>query len=303
MPSRKSRLQPRLNSHPEPFELQFEAIGTKWEINSYEAVASDAKAEITRDVMARIEQFDKDYSRFRSDSLITAMSREAGEYKLPDDGQKLFDLYYKLYKISGGAVTPLIGQVLSDAGYDADYTLTPGKLQPTPAWEEIITYNFPHLLLSRAALLDVGAAGKGYLVDLVGEILDGYGLTHYCVDAGGDMIHRGPRPLEVGLEHPANPKQVIGVAKLQNLSLCGSAGNRRAWAGFNHIIDPRNQSSPNHILALWVIAESTILADALTTALYFVPPATLAQTFDFDYAVIKADSSLEYSPSFPAEFF
>ena len=233
------------------------------------------------------------------------MARAPGRYQLPPDAQPLFDLYEQLYGLSGGAVTPLVGQLLADAGYDAAYSLQPGSLRQTPRWPDVLAYDFPYLTLARPALLDVGAAGKGYLVDIISALLDHDGITAYCVDAAGDMRHRASRdyPLEVGLEHPDNPAQVIGVAQLSNQSLCGSAGHRRAWAGFTHIIDPRTSSSPTHIKALWVTAATTLLADALTTALYFMPPQTLAEIYNFDYAILYKDYSLEYSHGFPATFY
>ena len=143
-------------------------------------------------------------------------------------------------------MTPLIGQALSDAGYDAQYSLRPGKLWPTPAWSSVIDYNPPHLLVKKPVLLDFGAIGKGYLVDIIASLMMDAGVTDFCVNAGGDMLQRqtGPEVMRVGLEHPDHHDEVIGVATLGNQSLCGSAGNRRAWEGFNHIINPNTQSSP-----------------------------------------------------------
>lgn len=300
MPSPRSRPKPKLNSQP---SWQFEAIGTHWEVDIYEPVEAAQLARLQAEVAARIESFDRNYSRFREDSLVTKMSQAAGRYELPPDARPLLGVYRQLYDLSEGAVTPLVGQLLSDAGYDAQYSLKPGKLSRPPAWPAVMTYEYPYLDIKEPVLLDFGAAGKGYLVDLVAGILETYGLTAYCVDAGGDMLQRGPAPINVGLEHPADPTQAIGVAGLQNLSLCGSAGNRRAWAGLNHIMDPRTQTPAGRFQAVWVTAATTMLADALTTALYFVPPAALAEDFKYDYAAVHAGGSLEYSRNFPAEFF
>jgi thiamine biosynthesis lipoprotein len=296
-------MMPSAKSNPAPYD--FEAIGTRWRIEILQPLSSLQAAEVEQAVHARIEEFDRNYSRFRSDSLISAMAARAGRYDLPADAQPLFDLYHQLYRISDGAVTPLVGQLLSDAGYDATYSLRPGQLSAPPAWDNVLDYDFPHLTLQAPALLDLGAAGKGYLVDLVARLLEHHNIQHYCVNAGGDMAYRGPKgqALEVGLEHPSDPEQVIGVARLTDQSICGSAGNRRAWAQFNHIMDPRTQASPTHLQAVWVTAASTLLADALTTALYFVPAGILRQSFQFEYALVHADSSLEHSPGFPATFF
>jgi thiamine biosynthesis lipoprotein len=308
---------------PAPFALNFEAIGTVWSVEVYNALTPAQSRELERAIPARIDKFDRHYSRFRPDSLVSRMARNAGTYRLPADARPLFDLYHELYRHSAGAVTPLIGQTLADAGYDADYRLTPRLLTPPYAWDEVLDYDYPRLTLHRPALLDLGAAGKGYLVDLVAQVLAAHGATAYCVDAGGDMCYRRPPappraatpypaessrpapPLRVGLEHPADPTQVIGVAELpgEGISLCGSAGNRRAWAGYHHILDPHQLQSPRHLAAVWVTAATTLLADALTTALYFVEPAKLNRYYKFDYALLYADYTLEHSGNFPAQFF
>lgn len=299
--SPKSRPKPKPNSWP----LEFEAIGTRWYIQLFEEVDSALRARLADAINLRIEQFDTGYSRFREDSLVTKMSQSAGEYLLPDDAQPLFDIYRELYDITGGCMTPLIGQALSDAGYDAMYSLMPGKVTAPPAWDEVLTYNYPQLTLKQPVLIDVGAAGKGYLVDLVAAVIEDAGVQSYCVDAGGDLTYhaRNSQPMAVGLEHPDDPTLVIGVGQIVNGSICGSAGNRRAWGKYNHILDPKQLTSPTHIKAVWVAADSTLLADALTTALYFVPAARLKQRYTFEYVIVRSDNSFEASDNFPGEMF
>ncbi len=285
-----------------PLSFVFEAIGTRWEIDIPEP-SKDA-APLREAILARIEIFDRNYSRFRTDSLVTRMAREAGTYELPADAKPLFDLYEQLYRLTNGAFTPLIGRTLEDAGYDTSYSLKPASIiRPPQPWEEVMRYAFPHLTLIEPALLDFGAAGKGYLVDLIGALLVEHGVESFVIDAGGDILHRGPKSARIGLEDPAEPGKAVGAATIQNQSLCGSAGNRRTWGAFHHTIDPRTLTSPTDILATWAIASTTLLADALTTCLYLVPPQTPAPHFDFHYAVMDASRRMTVSPDAPIELF
>lgn len=268
----------------------------------------ETSAGIRERVAARIEEFDQNYSRFRSDSLVHQMSEIAGTYELPTDAKPLFDLYQTLYKATDGAVTPLIGQLLVDAGYDASYSLKNHELRTPPIWEEVLEYSFPSLTLKQPALLDLGAAGKGYLVDLVGELLEQQGIASYSIDAGGDIRVRAlAEPHRIGLEHPEDPTQVLGVATLTKQSICGSAGNRRAWGDFHHIFDPAIQKSVQDVRAVWVVANTTLLADGISTALFFVDPILLQErmggNYPFEYFVVYPDYSFVHSPKFPAEFF
>jgi thiamine biosynthesis lipoprotein len=233
------------------------------------------------------------------------MSKNPGVYELPADAKELFDLYYHLYKLTKGSFTPLIGQTLSQAGYDGAYSLKPGVVNSPPAWIEALSYNFPSLEIKKPVILDFGAAGKGYLIDLVSKILSQANLLSFTVDAGGDIFYynKSGQELEVGLENPLNISQAIGIAKICNSSICGSAGSRRTWGEFHHIIDPLTRQSPKKILATWVVAKKTIIADALATCLFFTPAQSLIREYAFEYALMYADRSVEYSQNFPANFF
>ena len=287
---------------PQERRLAFEAIGTKWAITAQTVLADAAWRKVEREISARIEAFDKAYSRFRADSLVTRMSQAAGTYDVPADAFALLQFYERLYHATNGAVTPLIGQTVSDAGYDAQYSLRPKKLQTPPRWEDVITYNEQSITLAHPALLDFGAAGKGYLVDIVGGLLADAGVHGFWINAGGDILQRaaGSIPLQVGLENPLQAGEVIGVAEIWNQSICASSGARRAWGAYHHIIDPRTLKSPVAIAGTWVVAASTMLADGLATALFFTEPGELAKHFMFDYAVLESDMGLARSSGFPA---
>jgi thiamine biosynthesis lipoprotein len=289
----------------EPIRYHFEAIGTHWFLDFYNPVIDYDYELLIMAVKQRIDNFDLNYSRFRQDSLVTRMSLKAGSYPLPEDAYAMLNLYKSLYKVTDGLVTPLIGQPLSDAGYDANYSFKPKKMHSPLSWDEVIDFDESEIRLSKPALLDFGAAGKGYLVDIIVELIRSAGITDFCVNAGGDMYYSlSDLPTaDVGLEHPTNDDEVVGIARIKNRSICGSAGNRRKWANFNHILNPKTLSSPLNLQAVWVVADHAILADGLSTALCFKSAIALQKHYDFEYAAIKENGSLTYSKSFPAEFF
>lgn len=286
-------------------QLTFEAIGTQWDIHIKSDIVDSIWKDLERAIKQRTEAFDESYSRFRDDSLVTKMAKQGGTFQLPEDAYPMLSFYKQLYDVTKGKVTPLIGQVISDAGYDASYSLQSKDLQLPPAWEDVIDYDKHKLTLQIPALLDFGAAGKGYLVDQVGGILEEAGVQNYHVNAGGDMIYRtnGKSPLRVGLENPNDHSQVVGVATIVNQSLCASSGSRRKWGQYHHIIDPVSLQSPKHILATWVVAEDTMTADGLATALYFVDPIDLLKQFKFNYALLSSDMSLQYNRDFPVRIY
>ncbi|HEU5114668.1 MAG TPA: FAD:protein FMN transferase [Candidatus Paceibacterota bacterium] len=286
--------------------FEFEAIGTHWKIDIFDRIPKEREHALLAAIHARIAEFDKAYSRFRDDSLVSEMARKGGEYRLPDDAKQMLDLYKELYDITDGLVTPLVGQVLVDAGYDAKYSLTPkSSIAPAKRWEDVLEYEFPMLRLKEPALLDFGALGKGYLIDIVAGIIRDSGVAGYLVDAGGDIAFRNSieKPMiQVGLEDPQDMKKIVGAARISGESICGSAGNRRAWNKFHHIMNPKTVESPKHILGLWTVADTTLLADGLSTALFFVGPEKLAK-YRFEFAILFSDRSATQSKGFPGNFF
>jgi len=282
-------------------EWSFEAIGAPWRISTPGEI-SDA----TRDaVTARIDAFDAVYSRFRADSLVTRIAEAPGTWSFPRDAAPLFSLYRSLYTATEGAMSPLVGARLENLGYDRDYTLQArNEAVDVPAWDDIMQWDGSRLTTSAPVLVDVGAAGKGYLVDLVAEVLRDGGVDEYLVDASGDLLHHGDEPVRVGLEHPLDPDQAIGVCELQNASICASATNRRAWGdGLHHILDATTGEPTSTVTATWAVASSGLVADGLATALFFAAAPALSVDFTFDYVRMFPDSRVEYSRTFPGELF
>lgn len=248
-----------------------------------------------------IDAFDRTYSRFRDDSLVSRIAKEQGTYAFPDDADMLVGFYKDLYDVTDGAVSPLVGGVLAAAGYDETYSLRPGDVHVAPRWEDTMRWHDGMLETTRPALLDFGAAGKGRLVDLVGEILEDGGLRNYVIDASGDMRVRGSGEI-VGLENPTDLTRVIGTIPVADASLCASATNRRAWGQWHHVVDPRTATPTRSVVATWVMASSTMVADGLATALFFVPAQQL-QRWSFTYVRLLADGTVERSADYVGELY
>ncbi|WP_433369737.1 FAD:protein FMN transferase [Actinoplanes sp. CA-142083] len=285
--------------------LTFDAIGTGWTITTGSALSGPVRAAIDE----RIQLFDATYSRFRPDSLVTKIATAGGgsTFSFPPDCLALFSLYDDLYAATGGAVDPLVGRGLELLGYDATYTLVPHAAGPMPhraRWPVDVLREGVTVTTRQPVVIDVGAAGKGYLVDLITAILHDAAITEHVIDAGGDLRHHGDQPVRVGLEHPFQPGQVIGVASLHNGALCASAVNRRAWGdGLHHIIDARTGVPTRDVAATWVVADNAALADGLATALFFTDARGLSQRFRFTYVRMLSDGRAEISPDFPGQLF
>ncbi|MEV7397721.1 FAD:protein FMN transferase [Aeromicrobium sp. NPDC092404] len=286
---------------PEPAAWRFEAIGTAWQIDTAVPLAPDTAAAVT----GRIEDFDAVWSRFRPDSVVARIATDGGTWVLDPDSRALLDLYVELHDATEGAVTPLVGRTLADLGYDETYSLRPGPdPAAVPAWGSF-DWAYPTLTAHEPVLLDVGAAGKGHLVDLVARVMADHGVPDFTIDASGDLLHLQAAPLRVALEHPADATRAIGIAELpRGRALCASATNRRAWGeGLHHVLDGRTGRPADDVLATWVVAESCLLADGLATAYFFAEPEALAGICPHEFVRMYADGRVQWSPGFRGEVF
>lgn len=282
----------------------FEGIGTGWRIDTRESVPEEVRGVIE----ARIERFDRDWSRFRADSLVRRIAGESGRHRLPDDAPPLLELYSELYTATAGRVSPLVGRALESLGYDAGYRLTPtATRERVPAWEDAIAWDGTFLDTATPVLLDIGAAGKGYLVDLVSDLLTQHGILEHIVDASGDLITRGV-PMRVALEHPDDPTRAIGVVDLSggpgDAALCASASNRRAWGdGLHHVLDAVTGQPTAGVVASWAIASDARTADGAATALFFETDPAFYRDHGVTTVRLFASGRVEASASFSGEVF
>jgi len=281
--------------------FSFDGIGTRWEISTPRPLDGSLRARL----LAVVERYDGDWSRFRPDSTVGAMARQPGRYRFSEEAAALGRLYRELYDITAGAMTPLIGGSLERLGYDSSYSLRPaGSPVPALRWEDALDWDGDVLTTSVPLVLDIGAAGKGQLVDHLAAELRSHAEQDFLIDASGDLLHSGPDAVMVALEHPYDPSKAIGKVSLAGGALCASASNRRAWGdGLHHVLDGTTGRPVTTAVATWTMAESTMVADALATALFFAPGAVLEESFDFSWLTVFSDGSAAYSAGFEGTLF
>lgn len=277
---------------------RFDAIGTRWEIETAEALTGAQRSRID----AIVAGFDATWSRFRADSLVTGLSVAGGQADTPSDAVAMFDAYRELSDATAGAVNPLVGRSLSALGYDAAHSLSARDPEPAPAdWQNVLDWDGEQLSLASGAIIDVGALGKGRLVDLVAAELDDVD-GDLVVDASGDLIVRGEA--RIGLEHPFDQAKAIGIATIRDQALCASATNRRVWGdGLHHVLDARTGAPVRAWAATWAIADDAMHADAVATALFFDGGPQLAERWGVEWVRMSTSGAAEHSQNAPVELF
>ena len=286
-------------SAPSGASWRFEAIGTAWEIVTAEPLGPEPRSAVS----ALIERFDGEWSRFREDSLVSRLAA-GGALPAPADAAPMLDAFVALSAATEGAVNPLVGASLESLGYDAGYSLRPGAPVAAPGdWTRRLAWHGGTLALDGPGVIDVGALGKGRLVDLVHAVVGAAVTGDVVVDAGGDLAIRGTAQ-RIGLEHPFDPRRAIGVWEVADAALCASAVNRRAWGdGLHHVLDARTGMPVRTIAATWAVAPDAMRADAIATALFFDGGPRLAHDWAVEWVRMTTDGRVEWSPGCRADLF
>jgi thiamine biosynthesis lipoprotein, apbE family len=221
-------------------------------------------------IRAFVEEYERTLSRFRVDSLVSRMARaeHGGEFEFPTWVRPLFAIYDEFYNATHGAFDACVGADLLALGYDNSVQFVPESVgsasndsvsvsvsvsgnwskyrRALPVkWADISRDDDSTTLCTNQPVqLDFGAAGKGYFVDLVTNILkDELGddspansdLPSDCdflVNAGGDMracFSDEDYQIKVALENPFDTTQAVGAASIVSGALCASSNARRRW--------------------------------------------------------------------------
>ncbi len=141
----------------------------------------------------------------------------------------------------------------------------------------------------------LNALAKGWIADRAVEVAMAHGgVVSAAVNAGGDIVVRGPRTLTVAIEDPATPWDNVApltTVELRDAGLATSGGARRGFriggVRHSHVLDPRTGRPVDHLASISVVAPSAVEADALATVLGVEPAAAaIAEASAMDLACL-----------------
>ena len=125
--------------------------------------------------------------------------------------------------------------------------------------------------------IDLNTIGKGYVVDLVAELLESHGISNYMVEIGGEMRLKGHNSKgslwRVGVLKPVDNERKASLEVYPGNNGMATAGDYYQYfeqdgQRYSHIIDPVTGKPISHNLAsVSVIHPSSMTADGLSTAL------------------------------------
>ena len=206
-----------------------------------------------------LTRLDREASRFRADSEISALHRAGPGTHLVSAGlAEAIGVALAAARWTGGLVDPTVGGALASLGYDRDFAaIDPDGSAPPPApvpgWRSVRLDGLV-VRLPAGVLLDLGATAKALGADRAARAAStAAGSGGVLVSLGGDIATAGEPPsggwpLLVADEHRQSRQLEPGRAPAQLVRLAAgalatSSVTCRRWQRggrqLHHIIDPR----------------------------------------------------------------
>lgn len=281
-------------NHDTPVQIYGEAQGTYYSVQYRDAKRRNLKPQID----SLLNAFDREVSLWVDSSLLRRVNRNETDTLSP-----LFaDILAKslqIHNYTDGAFDCRIGRLVQAWGFSFKQRSEPDSneltalLQAARASVTIDTADGALRLVKgdSSTELDFNAIAQGYASDLVGHMLESYGIHDYLVDIGGEVVARGEkaprRPWRVGIEQPAandtSLPVVMTAISLRDASVVTSGSYRKYYerdgVRYSHTIDPSTGRPVRHsLLSVSVIESESWLADAMATA-YMVMGLDAARSF------------------------
>jgi len=252
------------------------SMGASYYVDYY--AASDLSAEIR----AAISDVDARYSVSFGPSCVSMLDQSGAgaAVSLDEEEYRAFSRVFALAESSDYAFDPAIFPLVKLWGFDPPVTGT------VPPSSERISETLTHSSLSlfslssdhtvsksdAAAMLDFGAAMKGYAAERVRDVLIAANASSALVYIGGTIAAVG-EDCRIGVTPPRDSKESFAFSfVLKSGEICATSGDYERYfeydgVRYHHILDPKTGApATSDVISATVISSDGMMADAYATA-------------------------------------
>lgn len=262
----------KLYRHP------FNAMGSPCEIQLYAKTHAQAQR-VAELAVADVYRLEARYSRYRSDSFLSAINRTAASGGcIQVDGETTGLLNYALacYNQSDGLFDITSG-ILRQA-WRFDLGTLPDEKQIQALLSKIgwhkVRWNPPVLEFPIPGMeIDFGGVVKEYAVDRAAALCLEAGVRHGSVNLGGDIRIIGPHPdgspWRIGIRHPRRKEAVIETLLLHEGALASSGDYERCivldGVRYGHVLNPKTGWPVRRLASVSVVGDFCVVAGSAST--------------------------------------
>ena len=256
--------------------------------------------------LAEVRRIEAKYSRYRPDSVTSAINHSAGVSPIEVDAEtaSLLDFGAHLYLQSNG-LFDLTSGVLRRA-WNFKQAQLPSQtaldeLLPLVGWSKM-TWEGHRIHLPRSGMeIDFGGIGKEYAADRAASVIIELGGHHGLVNLGGDVRAIGPHAdgtaWRIAVQDPrGEPGKTIAYMNVPHGAMATSGDYERFFEHdgrrYSHLLDPRSGWPAQNWQSVSVVAPLAIAAGACATVAMLKPvddAIAFLQAQDVRYLAIDAD--------------
>lgn len=228
----------------------FTAMGSPCEVRIETDDIREA-ARVGDAVAAEARRIEARFSRYRDDSVVSAINRRAGElHPLDPETAALIDYAAQCHRLSGGRFDITSGILRRAWTFDGSDRVpdatTVSALMDKVGWHKV-EWERPVLRLQPGMQIDLGGLGKEYAVDTAMGCAGALTASPLLINFGGDLRVSGPRrsgdAWRVAIEGVDETNGTEGMLELRSGALTTSGDDRRFLMKdgqrYSHILDPR----------------------------------------------------------------
>lgn len=234
-----------------------------------------------------VRRIETKYSRYRDDSVTSAINRAAGSAPLDvdDETAALLTFGAQLHDQSGGLFDLTSGVLRRAWDFKAARLPADGEVEallPLVGWHRI-EWDGRRLRLPLAGMeIDFGGIGKEYAADRAAARMGELGARHGLVNLGGDVRIIGPQPdgapWTIGVQDPRGTGGVAIAALPVSAGAMATSGDyeryfERDGRRYCHLLDPRSGWPVAFWRSVSVVAPLCVLAGACATIAMLKPVA------------------------------
>ncbi len=244
------------------------------------AASAAVAAEVAQLAEAQVRRLEHKYSRYRADSVLSALNRQAGQAQgalVDEETAALLDYAAAAWEHSDGLFDITSGVLRRVWNFDANRVPTACELAavlPRVGWSRL-RWERPHLRFGVPGMeLDFGGVAKEYAADCAAGVCRRAGITSGLVELGGDIALIGPHPdgspWLIGIRHPRQPETAVASIPLWQGGLATSGDYERFMLvegrRYCHLLLPHSGYPVVSALAgVSVVADSCLVAGTAAT--------------------------------------
>ncbi len=289
---------------------QFKGLGTFNYIKVYDSCDEG----LIDCAVARVVEIDDRMSVFKPNSDISRINRFSGikPVVVHPETLRLLGVAKTLGDYSEGAFDITIRPLVELWGINKKMNYVPSQNE-IYVTKKLVNYKDIYLdnrsgtafLKEPGQALDLGGIAKGYAADQVKRILINGGVKKALINLGGNVVAIGSKnrnmPWNIGIQNPLAPTgEFFGAVSLKNKTIVTSAGNERFFVKDgvlnHHILNPlTGRPAKSGLLSITVICSTSVLADALSTAIFILgieKGLKLLKRFKADGVFVADDSKI-----------